>query len=47
MGTHGHGPVAHLLLGSVADKVVRKVACRVLTVRKPGHAFVMPVFPVT
>ena len=43
MGTHGHGPVAHLLLGSVADKVVRKAPCPVLTVRKPGHAFVMPV----
>ena len=47
MGTHGHGPVAHLLLGSVADKVVRKAPCPVLTVRKPGHAFVMPVMPVT
>ena len=23
MGTHGRGPVEHLLLGSVADKVVR------------------------
>lgn len=47
MGTHGHGPVAHLLLGSVADKVVRKAPCPVLTVRQPGHAFVMPVVPVT
>lgn len=47
MGTHGHGPVAHLLLGSVADKVVRKAPCPVLTVRQPGHAFVMPVMPVT
>lgn len=47
MGTHGHGPVAHLLLGSVADKVVRKAPCPVLTVRTPGHAFVMPVMPVT
>ena len=47
MGTHGHGPVAHLLLGSVADKVVRKAPCPVLTVRQPDHAFVMPVVPVT
>ena len=47
MGTHGHGPVAHLLLGSVADKVVRKAPCPVLTVRKPGHAFVMPTMPVS
>ena len=48
MGTHGRGPVKHLLLGSVAEKVVRKARCPVLTVRQPGHAFVMPVAaPVT
>ena len=33
MGTHGRGPVEHLLLGSVAEKVVRKAPCPVLTVR--------------
>ena len=43
MGTHGRGPVKHLLLGSVAEKVVRKAPCPVLTVRQPGHAFTMPV----
>ncbi len=42
MGTHGRGPVKHLLLGSVAERVVRKASCPVLTVRQPGHAFVMP-----
>src|SRR5262245_15107785 len=42
MGTHGRGPIAHMLLGSVAEKVVRKASCPVLTVRHPGHAFVMP-----
>ena len=45
MGTHGRGPVKHLLLGSVAEKVVRKAPCPVLTVRQPGHTFVMPVTP--
>ncbi|MCE2515082.1 MAG: universal stress protein [Acidobacteria bacterium] len=30
-------------LGSVAEKVVRKAPCPVLTVRQPGHAFEMPV----
>ena len=45
MGTHGRGPVKHLLLGSVAEKVVRKAPCPVLTVRQPGHEFVMPVAP--
>lgn len=45
MGTHGRGPVRHLLLGSVAEKVVRKAPCPVLTVRQPGHAFEMPVSP--
>lgn len=42
MGTHGRGPIAHMLLGSVAEKVVRKAPCPVLTVRDPQHEFVMP-----
>ena len=42
MGTHGRGPVAHLLLGSVAERVVRTAPCPVLTVRHPEHEFVMP-----
>jgi universal stress protein A len=33
MGTHGRGAVGHLLLGSVAERVVRKAPCAVLTVR--------------
>jgi len=33
MGTHGRGGVAHLLLGSVAERVVRTATCPVLTVR--------------
>ena len=33
LGTHGRGAIAHLLLGSVAEKVVRKAPCPVLTVR--------------
>lgn len=36
MGTHGRGGVAHLLLGSVAEKVVRTAPCPVLTVREPA-----------
>jgi len=42
MGTHGRGPVAHALIGSVAERVVRKAHCPVLTVRHPQHEFVMP-----
>ncbi len=42
MGTHGRGPIAHMLLGSVAEKVVRKAPCPVLTVRHPEHEFIMP-----
>jgi universal stress protein A len=33
MGTHGRTGVAHLLLGSVAEKIVREAPCPVLTVR--------------
>jgi nucleotide-binding universal stress UspA family protein len=40
MGTHGRGGVSHLLLGSIAEKVVRRAPCPVLTVRHPQHGFV-------
>jgi nucleotide-binding universal stress UspA family protein len=42
MGTHGRGAVAHLLMGSVAERVVRTASCPVLTVRHPQHGFVIP-----
>lgn len=42
MGTHGRGAVAHLLIGSVAENVVRKAPCPVLTVRHPEHEFIAP-----
>lgn len=42
MGTHGRGAVAHLLMGSVAEKVVRTAPCPVLTVRHPEHEFIVP-----
>lgn len=42
MGTHGRGFVAHAVMGSVAEKVVRHAPCPVLTVRHPQHEFVVP-----
>jgi universal stress protein A len=42
MGTHGRSALAHMLMGSVAEKVVRKAPCPVLTVRHPEHEFVAP-----
>jgi universal stress protein A len=42
MGTHGHGFAAHMLMGSVAEKVVRRAPCPVLTVRSAEHDFVLP-----
>ena len=42
MGTHGRGAVAHVLLGNVAERVVRTAPCPVLTVRDPEHEFVLP-----
>lgn len=33
MGTHGRGALAHMILGSVAERVVRFAPCPVLTVR--------------
>lgn len=34
MGTHGRSGMAHLLMGSVAEKVVRSAPCPVLTLRE-------------
>jgi nucleotide-binding universal stress UspA family protein len=42
MGTHGRGGVTHLLMGSVAERVVRIAPCPVLTVRHPEREFVLP-----
>jgi len=42
IGTHGHSALAAMLLGTVAEKVVRKAPCPVLTVRHPHHKFEMP-----
>jgi len=38
MGTHGRGGMSHLLMGSVAEKVVRTAPCPVLTVRETPAA---------
>ena len=42
IGTHGRTGLVHLLMGSVAENVVRKSPCPVLTVKPEGHQFVMP-----
>ena len=42
MGTHGRTGLGHLLIGSVAERVVRKSPCPVLTIRHPEHEFVLP-----
>jgi len=42
MGTHGRGALARLMMGSVAERVVRLAPCPVLTVRHPEREFVRP-----
>ncbi len=42
LGTHGWGALRQALMGSVADKVVRKSPCPVMTIRHPEHGFEMP-----
>jgi nucleotide-binding universal stress UspA family protein len=37
MATHGRGGAARLMMGSVADKVVRSAPCPVLTIRAAGE----------
>ena len=41
-GTHGRGAVKHLLMGSVAERVVRTAPCPVLTVRAHERDFIAP-----
>jgi universal stress protein A len=38
MGTHGREGLAHFLLGSVAERTLRRAHCPVLTVRATGAA---------
>jgi universal stress protein A len=42
LATHGRSGLAHVIIGSVAESVVRTAPCPVLTVRPEGHQFVMP-----
>jgi nucleotide-binding universal stress UspA family protein len=42
MGTHGRGGLEHILIGSVAEKVVRKAPCPVLTIHPAKKQVKMP-----
>jgi universal stress protein A len=42
VGTHGRGGISHLLMGSVAEHVVRNAPCPVLVVRPNEHEFILP-----
>jgi nucleotide-binding universal stress UspA family protein len=42
MATHGRAGLAHLLLGSVTEKVVQHGRCSVLCIREPEHGVHIP-----
>lgn len=42
MGTHGASGFAHILLGSVAQRVVQLAGCPVFTIRPDGQVFQRP-----
>lgn len=42
IGTHGRGGLAHMLLGSAAEQVLRSTSCPVLTVRPNAFRFELP-----
>jgi len=42
VGTHGRSGMSRLLMGSVAEHVVRTAPCPVLVVRPSEHEFVLP-----
>ncbi len=41
IGTHGRTGLSHMLIGSVAEKLVRVATCPVLTVHPKGHQFLI------
>jgi len=45
IGTHGRSGVGRLLLGSVAEAVLRRAPCPVLTLKMPFPADVAPAAP--
>jgi nucleotide-binding universal stress UspA family protein len=42
LGTHGRSGLAHVLLGSVAEAVIRAASCDVLVARAVGLPFKLP-----
>jgi nucleotide-binding universal stress UspA family protein len=42
MGTHGRSHLAHMLMGSVTERVVHEASCPVLTIRPDAFEFEMP-----
>jgi len=42
MSTHGRSGLSHVLLGSVAENVLRYASCPVLVVKQPEHEFLDP-----
>jgi nucleotide-binding universal stress UspA family protein len=42
MGTHGRTGLEHILIGSVAERVIRSAPCPVLSIRLPKQVFLMP-----
>ena len=42
MATHGRDGLAHLLLGSVTETLVRRAYCPILCVREPEHGVALP-----
>ena len=42
LGTQGRSVMSQILVGSVAERVVRTAPCPVLTVHHPEHEFVVP-----
>ena len=42
MSTHGRSGLAHVLLGSVAENILRYSSCPVLVVKQPEHEFLDP-----
>lgn len=41
LATHGRSGLAHFLLGSVVERIIRSSPCPVLTIRHPEHDFVL------